>query len=130
LDEDYYTEIAEKLACGELDMVKPITSPYPDAPKDMTYVYALAEYKKRWWNARYIGITKKPNERMIQHLSHSEGEKKIWIEGLIATGKYPAMFILDIISDKEIREKERAFVWHFRHMERCKLLNETLSGMM
>lgn len=80
---------------------------------------------------RYVGQTQCiPGDRLNQHVirtqyGHEKNKMKAeWIGGLLAKGKRPALVVLEECGSKELNERERYWIKHFRS-EGIELVNTT-----
>lgn len=92
----------------------------------LAVIYALCDPDTQ--RIRYIGRTVSPGSRYLNHLVGPIADtnpKRIWIDGLVATGELPTMRILKIVKASEADRIERGYL--FRYSQTHPDLLNTLS---
>lgn len=70
--------------------------PYPNAPEDSTYLYALVETDEQYdqVHVKYVGQTQTPSKRLREHILRPGSIDRVrWMGGLLQKEKYPQMAI-------------------------------------
>ena len=108
----------ERFYEGECDVVS-YRGSYPPAPKGETHIYALFERGQHGLKVRYIGKSRDPARRLVQHVVCPGSERRVkWIAELLGKKVYPEMSIIDLVSIKEASYHESAFIMAFGDYER------------
>lgn len=92
----------------------------------MKTIYALIDPRDQ--AVRYIGATATPEKRLRMHLSYSSRRiHQLWISALLSLNLKPLFHVLEETEDALWREREKAWVKHYRERG-ADLLNETAGG--
>lgn len=108
----------ERFYKGECDVVG-YKGSYPAAPKGATYIYVLFERGQHGLKVRYIGNSRDPARRLVQHVVCPGTERRVkWIAELLNKKVNPEMAIIDLVAIKETLRYESAFIMAFGDYER------------
>jgi hypothetical protein len=81
---------------------------------------------------RYVGASKNPQKRLLEHLAPSQLKKPIeknrWLKELLSQGHRPRVIIIEKASELEWEEKEKFWIEHFESIG-IKLTNQLPGGI-
>lgn len=86
----------------------------PKTIQGQTAIYGLVDPRQPDV-IRYVGQSKIPRIRHIQHISNLESSKKSeWIESLAQNGIFPQMIIFLWVSENKADDKEKEFIIKYK----------------
>ncbi len=99
--------------------------PVPLSVDGQAYVYALCDTDNSFLNVRYVGQTKYPFGRRVQHLQESYSNrtpKQKWIRSLYRRKERFYMLLLERVDLADVRRAEQKWITHFQLLG-CDLTN-------
>lgn len=113
-------EVPERFYQGEFKRPPVLYRPQ----RGNAYIYALRDPVTH--RVKYIGKAYDPHRRYDQHLTKSSLAVNAWVRSVRLKGQNPELKILEQVSYMYWQERERYWIWFFRHF--LKLLNVTDGG--
>ena len=113
-------EVPPRFYRGEFKRPKVLYSPQ----RGNAYIYALRDPVTL--RVKYIGKAYDPHKRYDQHLTKSSYAVNAWVKAVRHKGQNPDLKILEQVAYIYWQERERYWIWFFRHF--LELLNVTDGG--